>query len=480
MGRSGRRPCRSTSRHPELHHDAARFARPGPRPPRALEESPRRLVDPHSEASARAPGARTHHRRGRRRSERDCDLLPGGCAVRAQHALDDAPRLPADVGHPGDVRHDRPHHGPGARREHQDRLSALRAEGRGARAPRRQHLQHCRRRLGHGRGRRARHRLRPPRDDRVLRGAHARAANLRPVPAIRVLLEVADALAPRLRRGALRGARAVGRGGAAHRLAEVHVRFDRGRSHRRRVRHDDQPVPVLLAGLRGSRGPRRAGRRAAGARSRGGPARAKPHPMGHLERHVLLGSRGLLHHSRDRRDLASRRHHAHRDRRTGRECAAAAGGRRRVPAVCAGRRRGGALGRAGARRVGRLRVRRGDGMELRSRAQGARCARLLRRHRLERARRPPHPVFADRSDEGFVPERGHQRGGRRPAHGRGHPARIEAIRDGALHGEPAPRHPRLDRDRRDGRGGCADARARARTPGLGAPGLGARGSAPPG
>ncbi len=84
------------------------------------------------------------------------------------------------------------------------------------------------------------------------------AAGLPAVPALRSLSQVADAGAARLRRGASSRSRCRGAkccvGILWPRLALDRRCADR---HRRRVRHHDQPLPVLLAGGAGSRGDQR-------------------------------------------------------------------------------------------------------------------------------------------------------------------------------------------------------------------------------
>ncbi len=220
-----------------------------------------------------------------------------------------------------------------------------------------------------GRSRRTRHRLRPPPDDGVLRLRIARAAGLRSLPPLRLLPEVADALAARLCRGAVHRACSLERGRAAHGLAPVHARFGRRDRGCRRIRHDHQPLSLLLAGVRGSRG--HAWRRAADPRSRLRPPRE-------LRRirwdtwsgmfysditayFIILATAVTLNVAGD---------HRHRDGGSGGERAQAARRRLRLRSVRARHSRRRTDRRAGSRGLGCLRALRGHGLELGPRAQG--------------------------------------------------------------------------------------------------------------
>ena len=109
---------------------------------------------------------------------------------------------------------------------------------------------------------------------------------------------------------------------------------------RRGVRHDDQPVPVFLAGLAGSRGAqRRSGRRSAGACARRRRRAPAAHQDRHLSRDGVLQHRRVLHHPRHGGDAECRGHHRHPDLRASGRGAAAAGGRLRFYAVRAGHHR---------------------------------------------------------------------------------------------------------------------------------------------
>ena len=155
----------------------------------------------------------------------------------------------------------------------------------------------------------------------------------------------------------------------------------------------------------------------------------------------------------------------YRDGGPGGQRAAAAGGRFRLRAVRARHHRRWLDRRAGAGRLGRLCAGRDDGLALGAGTPGGRCARLLRRHRGQRAGGAGHPVPADQPDEGAVLERGDQRRGGGAADGGDHPAGVAAIGHGRAYREPADGGARLDRHGADGGGGGADAAA-----GLGSPG----------
>ena len=140
----------------------------------------------------------------------------------------------------------------GAGREHQAAFPPA-VLWRGCAAADRQHTEHSRRRRGDGRGWRTRHGI----------GRHLMTAvfvivtcccRFRPLSPLRDCPEVADAVAARLRPRAVHGARAVGGSRAAHLWPSSHSRR-RGRGRGRPVRHHDQPVSLLLAGVRGGRGP---------------------------------------------------------------------------------------------------------------------------------------------------------------------------------------------------------------------------------
>ena len=116
-------------------------------------------------------------------------------------------------------------------------------------------------------------------------------------------------------------------------------KLERGRRRRgrRRLRHHDQPLPVLLAGLRGGRGHatqarasrcwRDAGR---GARASCGASAGTPGSAWSTPTSPPTSS------SSPRGHPPRRRHHRHQHRRPGRDRAEAAGGRIRLPAVRAG------------------------------------------------------------------------------------------------------------------------------------------------
>ena len=111
------------------------------------------------------------------------------------------------------------------------------------------------------------HRLRSPSDDGVLRGRNAAAADFRPLSPLCLLPEVADAVAAGLCRGAVHGSRALGRGGAAHGLAEVHAECRRPPPWSS-ASSAPPSAPICSSGRRPrrSRTCRRARRRAAAAR----------------------------------------------------------------------------------------------------------------------------------------------------------------------------------------------------------------------
>ena len=91
----------------------------------------------------------------------------------------------------------------------------------------------------------------------------------------------------------------------------------------RGVRHDHQPLPVLLAKRGGGRG-REIDRRRTAARAPATRRRRelRPHPHRHLCRHGVLQPHRLLHHPDDGRDAARGGHHRHPDlgRRPPRRC----------------------------------------------------------------------------------------------------------------------------------------------------------------
>ena len=127
------------------------------------------------------------------------------------------------------------------------------------------------------------------------------AAGVCPLSPLRLLLEVVDTLTVGLRRSPVHGSRSLGSSGATHGLARFHAECRcRGR---RRLRHDHQSLPFLLAGFRRGRG--HAGKtrlRAAHSRCACSRPGTPPHPLGHLERHALLRPYRLLHHPGDRSD----------------------------------------------------------------------------------------------------------------------------------------------------------------------------------
>ncbi len=198
--------------------------------------------------------------------------------------------------------------------------------------------------------------IQSPPDDGGLRDRHAAAAGVHSLSPLRALPEVADALLACLRRGPVHRARALGPGGAAHRLAAIHAQCRRRCRGRRRLRHHHQPLPVLLAGIRRGRGhagrPRSAAARAAIRAAAGTELRrirwdtwSGMFYSDLTAYFIILATAVTLHVGRD---------HRHQHGGAGGERAAAAGGRLRVHAVCAGDSRRRPDRRAGARRLRRL------------------------------------------------------------------------------------------------------------------------------
>ena len=284
--------------------------------------------------------------------------------------MDNAGRVSADGGNPIYVRAHRTCHREGTCRQHQDCVSTRCTPGRRATAAARQYAEHRGRRRRHGGSRRACDRLQPSSHDHAIRDRNFTAAGVRPLSSLRLLLEVADPIPPGLRRGPLHGSRALGAGGTAHILASIHPNPCRCCRRGWAIRHNDQPLSLLLAGVgrggghagtsRGCPAPARQARRACGA---------PPHPLGHLERDVLFRPHVLLHYPRDRRHAPCRRDYRHRHRSPGCECSASIGRQLRIHTLRTRHSRCRSDWRSGARRLRGLCACRGHGLELGSRAQ---------------------------------------------------------------------------------------------------------------
>ena len=224
------------------------------RPTRATNAGARRRRDP---GQPSRPGP--HHRRRRRRPERHRHLLAGRRPVPLRPRLDAVPDDAADDRHPDALGAHRLRDAQRAGHQHRPDLPEV-ADGLADRPPgRRQHDQHRRRRGGDGRSGQAARR----RAAAALRARHRRAlhrdAGLLLVRADGARAQVADARALRLCRGGARGRRALAArarriGAAVGVPADGHDRQGIRGDGRRRPRHDDQPLPVLLAGDAGSRG----------------------------------------------------------------------------------------------------------------------------------------------------------------------------------------------------------------------------------
>ena len=122
------------------------------------------------------------------------------------------------------------------------------------------------------------------------------------------------------------------------------------------------------------------------ARSRRGAQGAAPHSLGYLERDVLFGPGGVLHHPGHRRHAAHRRCHQHPNGRAGGERTPAPRGQVRVPLVLVGNLGVGLLAVPVLAGSGAYALADSMGWRYGLERKSVRRARLLRRHRLERAR----------------------------------------------------------------------------------------------
>ena len=278
--------------------------------------------------------ARFDHRRRRRRSERHRHLLPGGRAVRPQHALDHAAGLSADVCNPVHVRLHRPGHRQGVWPQTSrppSRRSCCEAVVLLLLIANTLNIAADVAAMGEV------GELVSGVDRHVMTALFVIVTLLLQmfVPYHRYVRFLKWLTLSLLAYAAVLFTVHVPWGEVALRTLWPHFRpdADRGCSHGRRVRHDHQPLPVLLAGIRGGR--RHAAKGAAArccaptqcrqrncAASAGIPGAA-----------CLFGSRRLFHHPGHRRDTARRRHHQNQDRGAGGERLAPAGRRIRLSAV---------------------------------------------------------------------------------------------------------------------------------------------------
>ena len=328
--------------------------------------------------------------------ERHRHLFPGRRAVRLRPGLDHAVQLPADGGDPGDQRPDRPRHRPRHRRQHPAPLLALAASS----ARRGLLLVANSINLGADLGAMgaALNCWSAGRACSMWRPSACWACCSRSSCATRAMSRVLKWLTPvavrlcgdRLDRATSRGARLML--GDLRAAVSADARLpDRAR---RRARHDDQPVPVLLAG--GSRRSRSSGRRRRRSRCATPERTRRTNFAGSrsirwsgwafsnmVALFIILTTAATLH---------AARHHQHPDLRPGRRGAAADRGRFRLHALRRRDHRHRAAGGAGAGRVRRLCGRRGvrlaDGLA----AASARGQGLLRHDRCRDADRRGHEL----------------------------------------------------------------------------------------
>ena len=251
------------------------------------------------------------------------------------------------------------------------------------------------------------HRARQPRSGRL--------AGVRLVSAHREGLQVAGPCLARLhRRGAIRPPRprqGRGRDVPAHDPTRCQVHRDPGRA----ARHDDLPIPLLLASKPGSGGgdqhgtpspPPTPGRVEVRA-----PVRAHRHDRGD----DLFGDRRLLHHPGDGCDPV-RRGQDRDQLRDGRSAGPPAPGRRRVgPLACGRSHRRRRTGRAGTDRFGCVWRQRGFWMAIGARSEAHMGAPVLRGHHRRDDRRDRDQLRRDQPDHRPRPERRPQRDHRRAA-----------------------------------------------------------------
>ncbi|MGY4597064.1 hypothetical protein ACVWXL_004810 [Bradyrhizobium sp. GM22.5] len=155
---------------------------------------------------------------------------------------------------PARQRPDRPRHRQGAGgQRHADRAALGGAVAR-RHARCRQHLQHCRRHRRNGGGALAGDRRPQPRARADLRGGLDPAAGVPALSALFAGAEISHLGAVRLCRDRLYRQDPVEHGAARGGAAEDECQRRLFHDGRRRARHHDQPVSVLLAGLAGGRG----------------------------------------------------------------------------------------------------------------------------------------------------------------------------------------------------------------------------------
>lgn len=383
------------------------------------------------ERSLEATRCRPHHGGSGRRSERDRHLRASRGELGIPARMDAAPHLSADGCDSGDQRPDRAHHRPRDRRQ-SSRVLPERA------AP-------DDRRSAAG-GERTESRSRSWRDGRMSATADARASGLGVDRILRQCLHgaAADLLACALRRRpqmadpgsahvlrrSCRRPNILARGAQRTRVA--------GRVEQPRLlahgggapRHDDQPLPFLLAsgaGGRGHQGPPAAG--AAAAQARAGPLCARPHSHRYADRNGNLEPGGTCDSHHHRGDAVPVGHPPSDDGRAGRASVAATRRPLRLLPLHGWTHRIRTPRRAGPRGICRLCHRRGATLARRARAQAPRGQGLLRHDRSrdprrgagQRRLRPPHAS---------------------PRLGRSHQRHRRSSRDGAADadGDEPPRH----------------------------------------
>ena len=201
-----------------------------------------------------APRPGRHHRRCRRRSERYRDLFAGRCPDRIRAALDGGADLADDGRGPVDQRAHRAGHRSRPGGKHDRRVPAAGGRRAGRAAVRRQHHQYRRRSFGHGSRREARGRRQPAPLHRAVRARLPDRHRVHSLSPLCRCAEVADLLAVRLCRHRLHRASRLARSREGRIAAALRAVGRFAHPGGRRVRHHDQPVPVLLAELAGSRG----------------------------------------------------------------------------------------------------------------------------------------------------------------------------------------------------------------------------------
>src|SRR5271154_5753802 len=403
---------------------------------------------------SRRLGTRTHHGRIGRRSQRYCHLFPSRRAVRLQSRVDAAIHLSAHVRDPVDQRPNRQGHRARASWKYPSLLSHVAPLSARWSAYNRQYDQSRSRSRRNGRGasparRRSRDCLR-----RWVRDRHCTSRGFHKLRPLRLGAEMVNLVALRLRWHGVRGRRALVDRRKKPCAPAYQLRWRLSDSRRRGIWHDDQPLSLLLAGCGGGGGG--AGRpdgRAAHPRAQPSASPDGAHASRYARWNGLLKYNRPFHHADNGGDTECSRRHRHSNLVPGGRGAAPDRRPLRLHDICSRHywHRDGRGARVGRQRC--LRGRRDAGVEGWIGPTPWPRASILRHDRISHLNRRNSELYAARSDQGLVLERGHKRSRCGSNHGSNHADGFAKSDHGTVRTTAVAEGPWLASARRNG--GCS-------------------------